>query len=91
MVRLAVSASLIATTNEFYVRRSMSGSFFCALVLACEGMARVPLTRKVMARMPLLPRNVPYGPFSGYESLERVIACYDVTVLKEVTSMQKGT
>lgn len=78
----------------------MSGAF-CALVLACEGMVRAPLTREGMARMPLTregmarvplpPHNVSYGPFSGYESLERVIACYDVTVLKEVTSMQKGT
>ena len=59
--------------------------------LTREGMARVPLACEGMARMPLPPRNVPYGPFSGYESLERVIACYDVTVLKEVTSMQKRT
>lgn len=74
-------------------------ALFCALVLASEGMARmplasevmarVPLTREGMVRVPLPPHGVPYGPFSGYESLERVIACYDVTVLKEVTSMQK--
>lgn len=30
LVCLALSASLIAATNKFFVRRSMSGAFLCA-------------------------------------------------------------
>lgn len=80
LVCLAVSASLVAASNKFFVRRSMSGAFLCAgFGLRGNGAYAVA------------PDGIPYEPFSGYESLERVIACYDVTVLKEVTSIQKGT